>query len=305
MTAADPPPATPIPALPEHARDQRTERVLVASDGGEAGSAALRWVATRASTHRLVVTVLTVVEQDWISGEFTGDRFEDAADQVVRRARDYLATAAASTTVTTRVERGDPRALFSRASANHDLLVVGTNRTGKLSAMLGSTFPIKLVEGAKCPVVVVPRNWVSGRGAVVAGIQGDGSDDAAVRFALHEARVLHRELRVVHAWGVPTILGPELPFADDDAGVADSHDVILSRAVDELRIAAPDVVIRGVLAEGEPAEVLAREAEHEELLVVGSHGWTVMDRFFLGSISREILTRPPCPVAVVRPHEKG
>lgn len=305
MTVSEPPTGTSVPALPEHASDQRTERILVASDGGDAGAAALRWVAARAAMHRLLVTVLTVVERDWITGDFTEDRFSAAADRVLVRADEYLSSAAPSAEVSTRLEWGDPRELFARASATHDLLVVGTHRTGKFSAMLGSSFPIKLVEGAKCPVVVVPRNWAPGRGAVVAGIQGDGSEDVAVRFALHEARVLHRELRVVHAWGVPTILGPELPITTDDAGVADSHDVILGRSLSELRAMAPDVTIRGVLAEGDAAEVLAREAEGEELLVVGSHGWTVMDRFFLGSISREVLTRPPCPVAVVRPREKG
>jgi nucleotide-binding universal stress UspA family protein len=86
-------------------------------------------------------------------------------------------------------------------------------------------------------------------------------------------------------------------------GVADTHDVVLDRVLIELRAGHPEVDIRGVLAEGEPADVLVREATGEELLVVGSHSWTVMDRFFLGSISREVLSRPACPVAVVRPRE--
>lgn len=305
MTASEPPSGTPVPALPEHAADPRTERILVASDGGEAAAAALKWVAARAAMHRVAVTVLTVVEQDWMTGEFTGDRFQQAADRVLARAEDYLGTAAASADVTTRAEWGEPRAVFARESAGHDLLVVGTNRTGRLSAILGSSFSMKLAEGARCPVVVVPRGWTPGRGAVVVGIQGDGSEEAAVAFALREARILHRELRVVHSWSVPAILGPELPVTADDAGVADSHDLILGRTLEELRAADPGLTIRGVLAEGDPAEVLSREAEGEELLVVGSHGWTVMDRFFLGSVSREVLTRPSCPVAVVRPREKG
>jgi nucleotide-binding universal stress UspA family protein len=246
-----------------------------------------------------------VVEQEWVTGGFTTSHFDDAGERVVAAARSVLERSAPSARVSTTVAWGDPRSVFSRASEDRDLLVVGSNRTGRLSSLLGSTFPMKLVEGAKCPVVVVPRNWQPGHGAVVAGVQGDGSDEAAVRFAAREAGILHRELRIVHSWSVPTVLGGEAPAPSDEAGVADTHDVALDRVLTEARTAHPGLEVRGVLAEGEPAEVLAREATGEELLVVGSHGWTVMDRFFLGSISREVLTRPPCPVAVVRPREKG
>ncbi|WP_210505845.1 universal stress protein [Naasia sp. SYSU D00057] len=303
MTTTDPP--HPVPALEEHAADGAVERVLFATDGGEAGAGALRWVARRAKSHRLDVEILTVVEQEWVTGELTTSQFDDAGERAVAAARQALERTAPSAVVSTGVGWGDPRTAFSRASEDKDLLVVGSNRTGRLSALLGSTFPMKLVEGAKCPVVVVPRNWQPSHGAVVVGVQGDGSDEAAVRFAAREATILHRELRVVHSWSVPTVLGPEIPMPTDEAGVADTHDVVLDRVLAELRIMHPGLEIRGVLAEGEAADVLAREATGEELLVVGSHGWTVMDRFFLGSISREVLTRPPCPVAVVRPREKG
>ena len=302
MTATDPP--RPVPALEEHAADGRVESILFATDGGEAGAGALRWVARRSKWHRLDVEILTVVEQEWVTGSLTTTQFDDAGEQAVASARSTLERTAPSVRVTSRIDWGVPRMAFARASEDKDLLVVGSNRTGRLSAVLGSTFPMKLVEGAKCPVVVVPRNWQPGHGAVVAGVQGDGSDEAAVRFAAREAGILHRELRIVHSWSVPTVLGPDVPIPSDDAGVSDTHDVVLDRALTELRAGHPELEVRGVLAEGEPADVLVREATGEELLVVGSHGWTVMDRFFLGSISRQVLTRPPCPVAVVRPRQK-
>jgi nucleotide-binding universal stress UspA family protein len=167
--------------------------------------------------------------------------------------------------------------------------------------MLGSSFPMKLVEGSRCPVVVVPKTWTPGHGSIVVGIQGDGSDEAAVAFAAHEARVLHRELRVVHSWYLPTVLEAGSVVQTAEVEIADSHDAVLAGTLDTLRAAHPELGISGVLAKGDAAEVLEREAAGQELLVVGSHGWTVMDRFFLGSVSREILGRPVGPVAVVRP----
>lgn len=292
------------PALEEHAADPVVQRILFATDGGEAGSGALKWIAQRAKMHRLNVAVVTVVEQDWLTEEMTGDRFTEAAQRVVAEAEEYLARWAPSAEVTTRVGRGNARETFAEASAALDLLVVGTHRTGRFPPAFGGSFPLKLVESARCPVVVVPKAWKPTHGAVVVGILGDGSDEAALAFAVHEARVLHRELRVVHSWTLPTMLATEgaVDPAPDDGAIADTHDGVLSRTLAGVRAAESGVVVRGVLAQGEAAEVLDREALGEELLVVGSHGWSVVDRFFLGSVSRGVLARPSCPVAVVRPH---
>jgi nucleotide-binding universal stress UspA family protein len=287
------------PALEEHSADPVVEHVLFATDGGDAGAGAMTWITDRARMHRLDVAVLTVIEQDWFAAAASGMYVAEAAERVVYAAEQYFARTAPSADVVTRVESGEPREVFAAASESQDLLVVGTNRTTALSSVLGSSFPMKLVEAARCPVIVVPKNWRHGHGAVVVGTQGDGSDDAALDFAVHEARVLHRELRVVHCMSVPALLGPDVSATTDDEAAV--RDAVLGSTLERLRMDNPDLSIRGVLAQGEPAEVLAREARGEELLVVGSHRYTVMDRFFIGSISREVLTRPVCPVAVVRP----
>jgi nucleotide-binding universal stress UspA family protein len=300
MTTVSPRPGR-VPSLEEHATDPVVEHILFATDGGEAGAGAMTWLADRARMHRLDLAVLTVVEQDWLAVVASGEEARDVAEQVVSSAQEYLARTAPSAEVTTGIEWGDAREVVAVASESQDLLVVGTNRTTALASMLGSSFSIKLVEASRCPVLVVPKNWKPGHGAVVVGIQGDGSDDAALRFAVHEARVLHRELRVVHCWPVPALLASRRRLGKDELEGTIARDDVLESTVQTLRGANPDLAVHGVLARGEPAEVLTREARGEEILVVGSHGYTVMDRFFIGSVSREILTRPPCPVAVVRP----
>ena len=61
--------------------------------------------------------------------------------------------------------------------------------------------------------------------------------------------------------------------------------------------AAPDVR----LLEGSPAEALIETADREgaELLVVGSRGRGSLRSAVLGSVSRELAARAPCPVVVV------
>ena len=51
---------------------------------------------------------------------------------------------------------------------------------------------------------------------------------------------------------------------------------------------------------GEPAHLLVRRARDAELLVVGTHGLSVVPRLLLGSVSVHCATHSPVPVAVVR-----
>jgi len=291
----------PLLALEEHAADPFVEEIILATDGGPAGAGATRWVAHRSKMHTLNVEIGMVVELDWLVDAMSGDALNDAAEEVVRAAKDYLARTAPSAEVQTAVTWGEPRERFERASEYADLIVVGTNRGGRLTGMLGSTFPVKLAEGARCPAIVVPKSWRPSHGPVVVGIQGDDHDDPALTFAIHEARVLHRELRIVHSWTLPAMRGSGFMPDSPTGPLAEGHEALLERVLEVARAANPDLEIRGTLVQGDPSDVLLQEAADAELLVVGSHGWTTTDRLFLGSVSRAIISRPPCAVAIVRP----
>lgn len=53
---------------------------------------------------------------------------------------------------------------------------------------------------------------------------------------------------------------------------------------------------------GKPQEVILDVAEEEEiqLIIVGSRGFTRLEEFFLGSVSRYVLEHASCPVLVVK-----
>jgi nucleotide-binding universal stress UspA family protein len=56
---------------------------------------------------------------------------------------------------------------------------------------------------------------------------------------------------------------------------------------------------------GDPGDqiVSAAEAEHIDMVIVGSHGRGAVGRLFLGSVSEHVVRNAPCPVLVVRPRE--
>ncbi len=53
------------------------------------------------------------------------------------------------------------------------------------------------------------------------------------------------------------------------------------------------------LLEGLAAEVILKEAEKHDLLVLGTHGRTGLDRLLLGSVAREVARRSPKPLLLV------
>jgi nucleotide-binding universal stress UspA family protein len=57
--------------------------------------------------------------------------------------------------------------------------------------------------------------------------------------------------------------------------------------------------------EGDPGDMIvaAAEAEHADMVLVGSHGRGAVGRFFLGSVSEHVVRNAPCPVLVVRPRD--
>jgi nucleotide-binding universal stress UspA family protein len=64
----------------------------------------------------------------------------------------------------------------------------------------------------------------------------------------------------------------------------------------------PGVPVDYLLREGDPPEeVLKLAAElHPDVIVVGSHGRTGLDRLLMGSVAEAILRGSPIPVVVVR-----
>lgn len=59
------------------------------------------------------------------------------------------------------------------------------------------------------------------------------------------------------------------------------------------------------ILEGNPAKELLHQIDemHPDLCVVGSHGWTFSERFFLGSISSQLAKHAHCSVLVAKPRK--
>jgi nucleotide-binding universal stress UspA family protein len=78
------------------------------------------------------------------------------------------------------------------------------------------------------------------------------------------------------------------------------HQKVVSRDETALRSAGLHVTSR--VLQGDPRETLVEEATRErtDLVVVGSHGRTGLDRLLMGSVASHVVTHAPCSVLVVK-----
>ncbi|MEZ0348863.1 MAG: universal stress protein [Thermus sp.] len=137
----------------------------------------------------------------------------------------------------------------------------------------------------------------------------DGSEAAEVGLeeGLRLAKALGAKvsfLYVLEPLGPRLLLGPEtLPYYR--ALLEDLRQVGL-QALDRGTHLAEElgVAFEAHLLEGRAAEVILKEAERHDLIVMGSHGRTGLDSVLLGSVALEVVRKSPKPVLVV-PHRRA
>jgi nucleotide-binding universal stress UspA family protein len=260
---------------------------------------ALEHAANRAGpTGRLMVaTVVPLVSDAFgrgVSG-LRGERREAAQELVDRLAGDVAVD------TETRVLEGDPAeclAQLARESGANEI-VVGSRRTGRIAAALGSVSHALLAH-ADHPVVVVPRAVADDSSAVqeqrarrvVVGYDGSPAAEAALAYAAAQAGDGGRVV-AVHAFEpVPSWLGrPRYQQAID---ANQEHGRELLRSLQDRGGVATS------LLEGPAARAIAAAAEVRDAdeIVVGSRGFGAL-RGIAGSVSHSLLHEADRPVVVI------
>ncbi len=145
---------------------------------------------------------------------------------------------------------------------------------------------------------------------VVVAVDGSAGSTAALRFALEDAARRGVPVVAVIAYRVPEWQGEY-----SGLGAAEEkriRDTVRSQSVGRVRAvvdeaarglagALPDVQVHA--APGSPADVLVRESQGADLLVVGSRGHGGFHNMLLGSTSIQCATHATCPVTVVHSPE--
>ena len=304
--------------------DQRPPRVVVGVDGSPGSRAALVYAfsaAARRGADLLLVSAYSV-QGVWIGGYPLGmpafqtirdeltTRIHALADEV--RADPVTAAVAGTADVRTRllVSVGPAAPLLVDASADADLLVVGSRGHGAVGSVLLGSVALHCVSHAHCPVVVVhaaPTGLQQDR-PVIVGVDGSSASRAALVAAVDEAARLGARVAVVttyqmadHWANLSTVVMP----TEDEVRweLQRGAEAMVDEVLAERRAAhgedVPDVAV--VVTEGPAADVLVRWGADAEVLVVGSRGHGEFRGLLLGSVALTCVMRGSGPVMVVHP----
>lgn len=285
--------------------EREVPAVVVGVDGSESALAAVRWAAAEARRRGAPLRLVGVVEWSaYRPPAAAGVLHDREKDVLLEHIRAELTGAAAQAhvlapelTVSHDVVIGSPKRALLAEAGTAQLLVLGSRGRGGFTGLLVGSVSMALSAASPCPVVVIRGPGVEG-GPVVVGVDGSEPGALALRHAVEAAAALGTSVVVVRAWSHDRIDPYVLDLLEWEGVEADER-AQLEKSVQPAREAHPDVPIGTELVRGHPAQSLLRAAERAQLLVVGSRGNGGVTGLLLGSISRNVLHRAHCPVAVL------
>ncbi|MBB5069989.1 nucleotide-binding universal stress UspA family protein [Saccharopolyspora gloriosae] len=259
-------------------------------DNAAPSERAVEWVCANALLDRDEL-LLVAVEAEAHPDEAVPEWLGDLASRFRRRHPGLRVTARTAT--------GHPVPCLVEISRRSTLLAVGSRGHGAFhDALLGSV-ALGVAMRSACPAVVVRGETERvTHETVVVGIDGSAAARRALEFACRTAEALRCDLMAVQAspdaYFIP---GPyEHPDREELLGRAER---LLAEELAGTGPEHPDLVLRGVTSSMNPIDALAEAASGARLLVVGHRGAGGFSEMLLGSVSRGVLHRSPCPVAVV------
>lgn len=136
---------------------------------------------------------------------------------------------------------------------------------------------------------------------VVVGVDGSPAAQAALRWAVADARRRGCRGDVISAWhpdhGV--MIGP-VPAEIFAEVTPQALQAAAQKVLDQAVQGFEGVEIRRTLVEGDPRDALVEASKDAELLVVGNRGHSAIVEAVLGSVSAYCVHHAACPVVVIR-----
>lgn len=283
----------------------RDQRVVVGVDASRHAARAADWAAREAAQRGIPLHVIHALDADPSSALFGPGAFSthtraitQTGEQLLAETRHRIAAAYPSLEVTSElVHQAAPAALVF-ASAQAELLVVGTRGRGGFAGLMLGSVSARVVAHAHCPVVVLRAHdqRSASDGEIVLGMQA-GQAEESMLFAFEHAANAGVGLRALHAWA---------PYP----GVAQSYvsdtDILAREAAERMvadlaavREKFPQVRVTITVKRGHPAAVLANASAEARLVVVGAHRHHGPLSLGIGPIVHGLLGHAYCPVAVV------
>ncbi|MEO6701622.1 MAG: universal stress protein, partial [Jatrophihabitantaceae bacterium] len=133
---------------------------------------------------------------------------------------------------------------------------------------------------------------------ILVGIDGSEQSQAALEWAVTEARFRKVGLQLVHVCEAGSY-GLWTTTRTLRAGLRELTQPIVNHAVGRARELDPDLAVRGRLVLGSTLPSLLRIAERAQLIVVGRQGRGALRAHLPGTVTQRLMELARCPVVMV------
>ncbi|MFC4541405.1 universal stress protein [Halosolutus amylolyticus] len=295
--------------------DDAIESVLLPTDGSDGALAGAKRgldlaVAAGADVH--VLSVVDTSEVEGVSGIFEDDTDEARAaiEAEAETAVETVARAAEKRDpdleVTTTVERGKPFRIIESTvdAAGIDVVAMGTRgRAGLERVVLGSVTE-NVLRTAPVPVLAVPPEagdvelTTETTENVLLPTDGSEGAEVAVDWGVTLADAFDAMLHTIYSADTSRFTGSAEPGTILTKLEREGEDA-LGTVRDRARAAG--VSVTGTVATGPPARAVLNYADEHaiDLLAIGTHGRSGLERKLLGSVTENVVRNADVPVLCV------
>ena len=287
----------------------KLEKLLLSTDGSEFSEGAVREAVKLAKIGSSKLFVLSVIE--------TNPEFEVLAPQIVEKeeeqTRDRLeqvkskaAKEGVECEIIARHTESPFQAIIEEAEKKQaDMIIMGRRgRTGIRRLLMGSV-TAKVIGYSPCNVLVVPRLAEIKYEKILVATDGSKYSAAAASEAIGIAKRCGAELFIISV--VPTETASPFDIVHSEM----QHEMIAQKEfrdgeknVNDLLVIAKQegVKVEGHIIQGRPYEAIVENAREKgaDLIVMGSHGRTGMERLLMGSVTERVVGNADCSVLVVK-----
>jgi nucleotide-binding universal stress UspA family protein len=292
-------------------------KVLLATDGSDCSRVAVQLVAGLPWPAGSTIRVITALDTVRLAGPWatmTSYGLADLEESLLDELEAVLEDAAVllgptGATIEREVLLGRPSAAIADQAieTRADLIVVGSRGQGPFRTMLLGSVSAEVVDHAPCPVLVA-------RGTELTRIllAHDGSDlartaedllvsvPALAALPVEVLSVVRTHERDSEALS-PATVDRSLDAYTTAVDVSRRHHEEVASAAAE-RLGQHGRTATWGIRSGDPARAIVDEAgaKGADLVALGTHGRTGLDRLVMGSVARNVLTHAHCSVLIVR-----
>ncbi len=285
------------------------QHVLLATDFSERAAVAYPHAIGVARRLELPIRVLSVISGDTreaVHPDARGD-WGRLVELHTRRRLDKVVTTLneGGVEASGMIRGGPPGPTIVGALEEAELGVIATRGHGAVGRLLMGSVAMKVIRKATTPVLVIPPGAEARplRRALLPIGDDTPTDNLAVGPGW--AARLQMEAELLHVLGAP-MQGYAAESPDSSRWIEQARTILREERLEQLaacaRLAeAAGVTTRTRLVEGSrPATEIVEAASGFDLIVMAAHRHGLVERFFLGSVTEEVVRRADRPVLIVR-----